>query len=111
MKLEKDIPAAQLLKWFGDNEDQARLYNPHLRSAAWNKSSRLHKDFLCACPRNSSRKRKLDLNDAAAANWVFIPFCTLNTSRYRGALREHGRVCKALIEIRRPGRHTSRCRK
>lgn len=68
IKLEKDLPIAQLLKWFSDDEDRARMYNPHLKSTAWQKGSHLHKKDFVRVPAELVAKAKLDLNGAAAAN-------------------------------------------
>lgn len=68
VRLDKDLPVAQVLKWFNDNDEIARLYNPHLRGQAWSKKGRLHRKDFVRVPPELIAKVKLDLNGAAASN-------------------------------------------
>lgn len=68
IRLEKDLPVSQLLKWFNDDIDVAKLYNPHLRSHVWTKQARLHRRDFVRVPNDVVAKANLDLHGASAAN-------------------------------------------
>ena len=68
IKLEKELPVSQLLKWFNDDIEVAKLYNPHLRSTAWTKQTRLRRRSYVRVPSDIVAKVNLDLNGAAASN-------------------------------------------
>jgi len=68
VKLEKELPIAQLLKWFNDDIEVAKLYNPHLRATAWTKQFRLHRRDYVRVPTDVVAKVNLDLHGAAASN-------------------------------------------
>lgn len=68
LKLEKELTIGQLVKWFGDDEEKAKMYNPHIRSTSWSKGSKLHKKDFVRLPTELMAKAKLDLDGAAAAN-------------------------------------------
>jgi membrane-bound lytic murein transglycosylase D len=68
IKLEKDLSVSQILKWFNDDLELAKLYNPHIRSTAWSKGARLHRRDYVRVPSDILAKVNLDLGGAAAAN-------------------------------------------
>ena len=68
IKLEKELQVSQLLKWFNDDMDIAKLYNPHIRANAWSKSGRLHRRDYFRVPSDIVAKVNLDLHGASASN-------------------------------------------
>lgn len=68
IKLEKEISISQILKWFNDDVELAKLYNPHIRPTSWSKKSRLHRRDYVRVPEDIVAKVNLDLGGAAAAN-------------------------------------------
>lgn len=68
IRLEKEVQISQLLKWFNDDFDLAKLYNPHIRARVWTRKGHLHRRDFIRVPEDIVAKVNLDLRGASAAN-------------------------------------------